>query len=125
MIRRHTQLHLKNPGDFSIRNAIRMIEKINQNFPRFLGEFIFRLRIAGCNFRYLLVMCFLECRYRLRMFVLKFRMRLCQTRIICLKRGYLAPNEGNLVSYFRYGGAAVNHPVKVVNVFLESSHRRQ
>jgi len=49
-------------------------------------------------------------------------MCLSKTRIICLKRGYLAPNEGNLTSKFRYGRALLDHPVECVNVFLESCH---
>jgi hypothetical protein len=54
--------------------------------------------------------------------LLEFRMVCRKTRIICLQRGYLAPDEGNLTSHFRFVSAVVNHPVEVVKVFLECSH---
>jgi len=60
-----------------------------------------------------------------RMRLLELRMSICQTCILCLKRGYLAPDEGNLVPYFRYVSAAIRHPVEIINVFLKCVHDKQ
>ena len=57
-----------------------------------------------------------------RMRLLKFRMAVCKARVICLKRGYLAPDEGNLASRFRYVRAVLNKPVQCFNAFLECWH---
>jgi hypothetical protein len=65
-----------------------------------------------------------DMRYRLAVYPIRLRMRLCKARIICLKRGYLAPDKGDLASHLRYGRAALNHPVQIVKVFLECSHNK-
>jgi hypothetical protein len=57
----------------------------------------------------------------LRMRFLELRFVLNKTRIICLKRSYLAPNESNLASELRYGRAVLNHPVECINV-LQCCH---
>jgi hypothetical protein len=62
-------------------------------------------------------------RYSLHARFIRLRMRLCKTRTICLERGYLAPDKGNLASHLRYGRAVLNHPVQIINVFLERSHK--
>jgi len=51
--------------------------------------------------------------------ILEFRMSFIKARIVCLQRGYLAPDKGNLASYFRFICAGINHPVECVNVFLK------
>ena len=60
----------------------------------------------------------------LRLCLLELRMRLCKTRIICLKRGYFSPYECNLTSKFWHRCTLSDHPVKCVNVFLQCYHNR-
>jgi hypothetical protein len=56
----------------------------------------------------------------------KLRIRLLmvlnRARKICLQRGYLTGYEPNLRSNSVLCSACINHPVKIVNVFLESFH---
>jgi len=52
----------------------------------------------------------------------RLRIVLNRTRVICLKRGYLTGYEPNLRSNSVLLCAAVNHPVKVVDVFLKCFH---
>jgi hypothetical protein len=42
--------------------------------------------------------------------------------MLCLVRGYYAPDKVNLVANFGLVRAAVNHPVKVIKVLLECWH---
>ncbi len=46
----------------------------------------------------------------------------CKSRELCLKRGYLTGNEPNLRSNSVLWSAAINHPIQVINVLLESIH---
>ena len=74
---------------------------------------------------YVPVLCFLKLRQkriRFLQFLLECRMALNKTRIVCLKRGYLAGNESNLRSNAILWRVCVNHPVEIVNVFLECFH---
>ena len=57
--------------------------------------------------------------------LLEVRMLLCQARIICLKRGYLSPNEGKLASEVWFARVAVNHPIQIINVLSEACHKVQ
>jgi hypothetical protein len=55
--------------------------------------------------------------------LIEFRMVSRKAQIICLKRGYLSPYKSNLASYFWFVGVCVNHPVKIVKVFVQSFHQ--
>jgi hypothetical protein len=46
-----------------------------------------------------------------------------RTRVICLKRRYLFPEKGDLISDSWFARAGIYHPIEVVKVFLECSHR--
>lgn len=52
----------------------------------------------------------------------KCLMVLNKARMLCLIRGYYAPNKVNLMANFWLFRATINHPVKVVKVFKESFH---
>jgi hypothetical protein len=106
-----------NLRDFFVRHRLSILEECI--------KYATRRVINGMLRRLLLRLCFQRANLRLKvsMRLLKVRMSLCQTRIICLKRGYLSPDEGNLASCFRYGSAAINHPVEVIKVLLECWHR--
>jgi hypothetical protein len=93
------------------------------------SRWVFQSRIYRLQVRYLLLkvrfrvsLLLLEARYHSTVCSIRLRQLFIQVRIRCLKRGYLAPDEGNLASYFRYARSAINHPVQIIKVFLECSH---
>jgi len=59
--------------------------------------------------------------YRLR--CLELRMIFCQARIRCLQCGYFAGDEADLRARRILWRAAVNHPIKIVQIFEESFHK--
>ena len=54
--------------------------------------------------------------------LLEIRMVLRKASIICLQRGYYAPDEVNLLSNLWLVRAGINHPVKVIKVLLDCWH---
>jgi len=71
-----------------------------------------------------------SCITSLRLRILELRMRLSELRmsrkkslLLCLKRGYFARNEANLRSNRVLCCPSVNHPVEVINIFLECFHK--
>jgi hypothetical protein len=74
-----------------------------------------RLLISRLQVRKLLINCHLRrC---------EVRMALCQSRIICLKRGYFSANEPNLRSNSVLCRALYYHPIQVVNILQECIHK--
>ena len=58
-----------------------------------------------------------------RLIICELGMARCKTVIICLQRGYLTGHEPNLRSNRVLCRACVNHPVEVINIFLECFHK--
>src|ERR1700733_7284948 len=79
----------------------------------FFLQFRHRLLVAGIQIRHLL-------RSRL------FEVRIClnKARILCLKHIHLSINETNLRPNFILCRAAIHHPIKVFNVFMDCWHNR-
>ena len=112
------------------RSLQRMVRRCGRS--RIRPKIVFLRAFVVCFFRkafiaakYFLPLRLLELRMRLfelRMLVSKFHMVLSKARIICLKSGYLSGDEPNLRSNFVLCCAAVNHPVEIINVFVEGFH---
>src|SRR5205823_2712900 len=73
------------------------------------------LRLRGLE----IGMRFLELRMRL----FELRMSLCQTRIFCIERGHLSGDKTYLRTNRVLWRVGINHPIKVINIFMECFHR--
>lgn len=79
-----------------------------------------------------IIHCFLVTRLGIRKLPINLRLRLLEIRmclskllIICLKRGYLPSNEGDLAAYLVFWWkSAIYHAVEIINVFSECFQNR-
>src|SRR6266498_552421 len=87
-----------------------------------LSDFGVFLRLLLKQVAHFFLIALVKMRYGSLCRLTELRMVLIKAREICLKRGYLTGNEPNLRTNRVLWRAAIHHPVKIVDVFLESFH---
>lgn len=102
-----------------------VIINFRNDAARFRCHFLYFVRVFLLKLRYFGRMGLLKLRFRFfegRMFLLKLGMAACQLRKVCLKSGYFPRDETDLRSNRVLWRVCINHPIQVIDIFLECFH---